>query len=144
MFTLSGTLWCVLHFLHTRHHIHLKPTATAVLFFFLPGNSWFGIILPSSTAVNVILSLLITLRTARLQREHRRVLGILKEDPDSTPYSRISELCLESSSLMILFGLTLTIMLARTKSGSEALRAGGWILVPLMVFPHICVGPWYF
>ncbi|KAF5326912.1 hypothetical protein D9619_004288 [Psilocybe cf. subviscida] len=119
--------------------LFLGLCATAVLFFFLPGNSWFGIILPSSTAVNVILSLLITLRTARLQREHRRVLGILKEDPDSTPYSRISELCLESSSLMILFGLTLTIMLARTKSGSEALRAGGWILVPLMVFPHICV-----
>ena len=80
-----------------------------------------------STIVNIVLALLIVLRLIHLRRNIRKVLGA----EHGSTYSQVIAMCIESSALIVIFG-TLCIVFGFLDPNE--------LFVPLLLFPHICVG----
>ena len=80
-----------------------------------------------STIVNIIFAVLIILCLIHHQRCIQRVPGV----EHGSLYSKVIAMCVESSALIVVFG-GLCIVLGFLNAN--------WLFIPLLTFPHICVG----
>ena len=80
-----------------------------------------------TTAVNILLSGLITVRILHHEKVLRKLLGIRQV----SPYTRVMAMCIESCSLIIFTSiLFLCLYYSNVRNG---------FLIPLLLLPHVCV-----